>query len=261
MIPKKARAAEAPDKLMQMLKSRDLQGLREGEIKRSLKLTAEEAQERAQSLEAEGKAVILGFTPLYVLARESLQFLEGKILKYVEQYNTKHPDEIGVSRQKLEKRFDVPKKIMTLALKGLTREGKVREAGEAYSAASFEPLVTAAEKKLIEELEAISLRGELDAGAIREVQAREHISPSRMDKLLALLVERKSVVQGKDGFYVNSVWLDELVARLRARESKELSIAEFKEMTGLSRKYAIPLLELLDEMGVTRRMGSSRQIL
>ena len=82
-----------------------------------------------------------------------------------------------------------------------------------------------------------------------------------MEKLLALLVERKSVVQGKDGFYVNSVWLDELVAKLRARESKEFTVAEFKDMTGLSRKYSIPLLELLDEMGVTRRKGNSREIL
>jgi len=32
-------------------------------------------------------------------------------------------------------------------------------------------------------------------------------------------------------------------------------------MTGLSRKYAIPLLELLDQMGVTRRKGSLREIL
>lgn len=252
---------ETPDKLMQLLKSKDLQGLREGEIKRVLKLSAEEAGERAQALESEGQAVILSFAPLYLLSKESLQFLEGKILKYIEQYNAKHPNELGVNAAKLEKRYDVPKKVMNLALKGLTREGKIRETGGTFSSASFEPLLTEAEGKLLAELEQISLRGELDAGAIKDVEARLHVSPSRMEKLLALLVERKSVVQGKDDFYVNAAWLDELVAKLRARESKELSVLDFKQMTGLSRKYAIPLLELLDEMKVTRRQGSMREIL
>jgi hypothetical protein len=38
-------------------------------------------------------------------------------------------------------------------------------------------------------------------------------------------------------------------------------VADFKAMTGLSRKYSIPLLELLDSLGVTRRKGSVRDIL
>jgi hypothetical protein len=40
-----------------------------------------------------------------------------------------------------------------------------------------------------------------------------------------------------------------------------LTVGEFKDLTGLSRKFAIPLLELLDEMGVTRRRGATREIL
>jgi selenocysteine-specific elongation factor len=74
-------------------------------------------------------------------------------------------------------------------------------------------------------------------------------------------VERRRIIQGKEGFYLHSRWLDELAARLRALPLKVMTIAEFKALTGLSRKYAIPLLELLDEMGVTRRKGSLREIL
>jgi len=51
------------------------------------------------------------------------------------------------------------------------------------------------------------------------------------------------------------------VAKLRASGRRELTVADFKALTGLSRKYAIPLLELLDEMGVTRRKGAVRDIL
>ncbi|NTU51038.1 MAG: hypothetical protein HGA94_01180, partial [Candidatus Aminicenantes bacterium] len=55
--------------------------------------------------------------------------------------------------------------------------------------------------------------------------------------------------------------LDELVLKIRGSKKRELTVADFKAMTGLSRKYSIPLLELLDSMGVTRRKGSVRDIL
>jgi selenocysteine-specific elongation factor len=79
--------------------------------------------------------------------------------------------------------------------------------------------------------------------------------------MLALLTERKKVVLGKDGFILHSRWLDELIQKIRYSGKKELTVSDFKEMTGLTRKYAIPLLELLDQKGVTRRRGSSREIL
>ena len=149
------RTEDAPDKLFKLLKSKDLEGLREAEIKRTLKVTAEEAAERAQALEGEGKALILSFAPLYVLSKESLQFFEGKILKYIETHHVKHPDELGVSLAKLEKRFDVPKKVMTVALKGLTRSGKIRGSGGAYLVANFKPTLSATEQEWLAELEQI----------------------------------------------------------------------------------------------------------
>jgi selenocysteine-specific elongation factor len=76
-----------------------------------------------------------------------------------------------------------------------------------------------------------------------------------------ILIERKKVVQSKEGFFLHASWLDEVVAKIRSTGRKELNVGEFKDLTGLSRKFAIPLLELLDEMGVTRRRGATREIL
>jgi selenocysteine-specific elongation factor len=78
---------------------------------------------------------------------------------------------------------------------------------------------------------------------------------------LAILIERKKVVRSTEGFFIHARWLDEIIRKVRGLGKKELTVADFKAMTGLSRKYAIPLLELLDEMGVTRRTGPGREIL
>jgi len=57
--------------------------------------------------------------------------------------------------------------------------------------------------------------------------------------------------------------LEKLQGTLRQRkpQSDRINVAAFKEMTGLSRKYVIPLLEYLDRARVTRRQGDERIIL
>ena len=57
--------------------------------------------------------------------------------------------------------------------------------------------------------------------------------------------------------------LEDLRKRLAAQKAKSatIDVATFKELTGVSRKYAIPLLEYLDRERVTRRVGDKRQIL
>jgi selenocysteine-specific elongation factor len=55
--------------------------------------------------------------------------------------------------------------------------------------------------------------------------------------------------------------LREMLAKYRKEHGERLSIGSFKELTGVTRKYAIPLLEYLDREHVTRRVGDERVIL
>jgi selenocysteine-specific elongation factor len=104
-------------------------------------------------------------------------------------------------------------------------------------------------------------RGEFQSVSLEEIRRQFHLSQERLEKLLSLLTERKKVIQGPEGLFIHSLWLDDIIVRVRALGKKEMTVAKFKELSGLSRKYAIPLLELLDQMGVTRRHGPVREIL
>jgi len=55
--------------------------------------------------------------------------------------------------------------------------------------------------------------------------------------------------------------LKQLVAAYKKQHGERLSVAQFKELTGASRKYAVPLLEHLDRERVTKRVGDERVIL
>jgi len=103
--------------------------------------------------------------------------------------------------------------------------------------------------------------GEFKNYSFEELRDLFGISSEKFDRLFDTLLARKKVIHGKEGFIFFSDWLDQLIVKLQESENKELTVSEFKKISGLSRKYAIPLLELLDKKGVTRKQGSLHKIL
>jgi selenocysteine-specific elongation factor len=89
------------------------------------------------------------------------------------------------------------------------------------------------------------------------VQHRQKV----VEGLIGYLVKRGALVRLPGGWIVAREAVEDVVARLRASGKRGIEIAEFKEMFGLSRKLAIPLLEHLDGEKVTRRVGDRREIL
>jgi selenocysteine-specific elongation factor len=83
-----------------------------------------------------------------------------------------------------------------------------------------------------------------------------------LEEHLRYLAARGRAVMVADDYPVHVCALEELQARLRAHFAAEgsLNFAAFRELTGLSRKLGIPLLEHLDAAGVTRRVGDLRTI-
>ncbi|MGB8951853.1 MAG: SelB C-terminal domain-containing protein [Candidatus Aminicenantales bacterium] len=249
------------DKLLALVQDKDLRGLHEKEAKIYLPVDHTGLLHLSQILEEEGKLKIISFSPLFLLSQESLDYFCEKIVAHLARFHEKHPKERGASIERIKKRFDLSRKILILALKTLVHSGRIREEGETYALSRFTMLPAPREERLLEKLEEMYLKGEFHLVSLKEVEARLHLRPEKLQQMLSLLMERKKIVQGKEGFFLHARWLDELILKIKQTGKTELTVSEFKAMIGLSRKYAIPLLELLDEMGVTRRKGPVREIL
>jgi selenocysteine-specific elongation factor len=90
-------------------------------------------------------------------------------------------------------------------------------------------------------------------------QAVSH-RPKVVEGLIAYLVKRGDLARLPGGWFISRAAVDDVVARLRASGRSSLEVPEFKEMFGLTRRLAIPLLEYLDGAKVTRRVGDKREI-
>ena len=89
--------------------------------------------------------------------------------------------------------------------------------------------------------------------------------PELARKVFQLFLDSGELVKISDEFYFPKQIIDDITQKIRSaaasRTDRSIDVASFKELTGLSRKYAIPLLEFFDRERVTRRVGEKRLVL
>jgi len=98
--------------------------------------------------------------------------------------------------------------------------------------------------------------------SVLEVAQRLNFKETEMRRLVTALQRKKTLVRmGSDNLFIHSGALKQLTTQLTALRGSLMDVARFKQLTGLSRKYAIPLLEYLDRQRITRIQGDQRLIL
>jgi selenocysteine-specific elongation factor len=258
--PKSKPAGDA-EALVGLARENGLKGARESQARLRVPLEHDALVSLAQQLEEEGRIRILGFTPLHVIARASLDFLSGKIVAVLSRHHAARPEECGLPLDKLRHRLDAPPKVLNLAVKLLVHDGTLRREGSALALAGFARRLPPREEHLLAAFEDCCRRGPGSVLIPDVIRADLRVTPQKLESLSAILVERARIVRTKEGYVILKPWFDGVVERIRALPKGELKVATFKEITGLSRKFAIPLLEYLDETGVTRRNGSLREVI
>jgi selenocysteine-specific elongation factor len=98
--------------------------------------------------------------------------------------------------------------------------------------------------------------------SVLEVAQRLNFKEAEMRQLVTALQRNKTLVRmGSDNLFIHSSALTQLAMQLTALRGSLMDVARFKQLTGLSRKYAIPLLEYLDRQRITRIQGDQRLVL
>jgi selenocysteine-specific elongation factor len=189
--------------------------------------------------------------------------LKSSLLQAVIDFHGKNPLVAGINKEALRENLRAMPEAFVLALQRLLREKKLEVAGDSVHAAGrgIEMKDEEAESRRI--IESAFASSGLKVPALNEVLASLKIDRSRAQKLITLLLRDKILVKLSDDLVFHRAALADLRVRLATLKprSPQIDVAAFKELTGVSRKYAIPLLEYLDREHVTRRIGDKRLIL
>ncbi len=167
----------------------------------------------------------------------------------------------GVKRSELKTRTSLRLEILDFSLQHLARAEKLQLNGElVYPVQAGNP--PSAPDPALSAIAAIYLQAGLAAPLISEVGAKINLKEDEMRRLVTLLLREKILVQmGSENLFMHHEALARLRSEIKELRGQTVDVARFKQITGLSRKYAIPLLEYLDRQRITRKVGDQRLVI
>jgi len=143
----------------------------------------------------------------------------------------------------------------------LARAKDIVAEGETVRLASHRVALKQDEEEATAKIEAQFRDGGLAVPSTNEVLAKSGVEAARARSLLQILLKNRKLIRIGDDLIYHSSAVDSLKKSLAPRKGARFSVADFKDWTGVSRKYAIPLLEFLDREHLTRREGDQRIVL
>ncbi len=184
-------------------------------------------------------------------------------LQALKKFHDANPLVAGMSKEELRDRVNLGPEVFYSVLARLAEEKKLEVTGELVRLSGRGVVMKdeeAESKKIIEQ--AFASAG-LKVPSLKEVLAGLKVDKIRAQKIVTLLLRDKILVKISEELVFHQSALIDLRQKIIALKvsTPKIDVARFKNMTGVSRKYAIPLLEYLDRERITRRVGDERLIL
>jgi selenocysteine-specific elongation factor len=154
--------------------------------------------------------------------------------------------------------------LFRAALEELAFQKQIDLQGETVKRAGEQISLLPDEAKAKDQIEGAFATAGLAVPSVKEVLGKLSIETRRAEKLLQLLLREKALHRVTPELIFHRQALAELRSKLagyKEAKGERISVPAFKDLTGITRKYAIPLLEYLDRERVTRRQGDERVIL
>lgn len=244
---------------------RNTRGLTTQEILARTGWTSNQTQEVITRLASQSRARVVADQPTMIASVQILAQASMTLRQVIEKFHSSNPLQQGIPKQDLLSQLKHTRQQIALAaLADLVKVRVVVISGDIVHSASRGVVLTAEEAAA---KAAIAREFEIAGLAVpgfAEVLAKLPVDAKRAETLLHILLREKVLVKIEADLIFHEsalLRLRGLVATYRKERGAQLPIAAFKELTGVSRKYAIPLLEHLDRERVTRRVGEQRVII
>ena len=193
----------------------------------------------------------------------ALEALKLQIVAAIKAFHQKNPLVAGIGKEELRAPANALPEVFEAVAASLVRDNTIEVVGDLIRLRGHGVVMKDEEAESKKKIEAAFFSAGLQVPALHDVIAGLKIDKVRAQKIVTLLLRDKVLIKLSDELAFHRSALEELRRRMAAYKAKSatIDVAKFKELTGVSRKYAIPLLEYLDRERVTKRVGDARTIL
>ena len=247
-----------PDRLLARVANEGIHGISTAEISRRTGWTTKQLAEAAAHLP---EVCRLGN---YFILNKDFAALQKQVVSALDGFHQKNPLVAGMSKEELRGHSPaVPPDLFSRVLDQCVRMGTVENLGELVRLPGWGVRMKDDEAESKNTIESAFASAGLRVPAVKDVLAGVKVDRGRAQKIVTLLLRDRVLVKVSEDLFFHKNALEELRRRMAVEKAKspKMDVARFKDLTGVTRKYAIPLLEYLDREHVTRRVGDERIIL
>jgi selenocysteine-specific elongation factor len=230
------------------------------DLGRRAKVMPKRLQEILKDLLAAGRTVALP-GGLY-LHHERAEEAEGHIMAALADYHKETPESPGMDFESLVAAAGLGKQVCEGLVARLKGGGRIAERTGRLAAASHRPAVADEDRLAMDKVEQLFRDRPFSPPDPDQVAAEAHVPPDRAAKAVRVLTETRRLVQVAPGVLFHQEAIDRARQLLTdfIRKEGQLESVKFKYLLDTTRKYAIPLLDYFDRIGVTRASGHTRYL-
>jgi selenocysteine-specific elongation factor len=229
-------------------------------------LSAEEAAKALNALLSERQVIVLSSkgpaatiqqpatSSQYLISRSGWQSLTKDLSTVLGGYHQQYPLRRGMSREELKSRSRLASRLFNEVVGLAAREGKLIEEETTIRLPQHEVKFGPAEQRKVDALLAEFRRNPYTTPSVTDCEAQ-----IGTEVLNSLIEQGRLSKVSEDVIFLTETY-EEMVDRIVARIEREgsITVAQVRDMFGASRKYALGLMEHLDERRVTKRVGDER---
>lgn len=258
-ILQKADTAEA---LQLLCREAGPKGLDFFQIQARCGLEKNKLQALTEKMLSKGAVVSFCKSPLQITLPDIINEIQANIIYQLKTYHARNPLKAGLQKEEL--RAGLPRgtgpKLYAFAVEKLVKRGKIKITNEFLSLPEHKLVLREDQQDLKNKILALYKKGGITPPTKREFVEKLKVQSMEAAAILNLLVREGSLVKLNEDIFYEARALEGIVRKTMdlMAKSGELTIKNFKDLTGLSRKFIIPIFEHLDKSKITLRMGDKR---
>ena len=236
------------------------QGVGEGELPFLTNANKKKLEGILKALQAQKKIIQYDKENRILIHADFLEKAREEIIVNITKYHQDFPLKVGLQKEELRSRTigSGNQKLFNAIINKLVQEDAIVQEKELLRLEAHKVTLAQDQEKMRHRIEEIYLKGNLTPPYFKEL--KEKFPGNAGIDLLNVMVKDGLLIKVKEDLFFHRQAIEDLKDTLTAflKENGEINTPQFKEMTGASRKYTIPLIEYFDKSQITVRVGDNR---
>jgi selenocysteine-specific elongation factor len=251
------------EKMLLFLEESGVQGITADQLSTRLGLFGKKLKKQLQAPISAKKVLVVESDSQRLMAAQVIERLSQFVLNLLEQYHQENPLKTGLAREEIRSRLRPPvdQKLFQYLMTSLVKNGVLVQEEAEVHLSSHEVTLQVDEQEIQKKIGTLYKEAGLRPPNLKDVLAMFGEFPEKqIRQVIDLLLQNGTLIKINEALFFHAEELEQLAKKLQGylAEREEIDAPGFKDLTGLTRKFSIPLLEYFDKIKLTLRVGDKR---